>query len=453
MFVQAEKYWRQLTGKVKLDLPDKRWEEAFSAIIGHAAMSMNEGAPDVAVVNYNVFNRDGVYVANIFQKSGNLDLAAEAIDYFVKHPFNGRSYPEADNPGQILWVMGEQLDFIYRGPRTDRTWPKRIYPAAEKIAEMIKYFRTTEGPHWVSMDSLDFGENLPEDKRRELKPGRCDGHHPEYTQAFDIAGLRAVEGLYHMASEKTRPHSQWISHAVTMNRAYDRTFGGDLRNKYGDYCVLWPCRLHSLDSDEAREQFGGIGAQKPSGWRYFPLARAHQGLLAGNRGAGYGTLQMHLEHEQMKGWYVFDEGGKSGSGGWNRLRTTWNENVAMPHGWAIAEFWLLMRDCLVFEDTAKIVLLSGVPPEWFTHENGIVIENMPIHGGEFDLTWRSRPGGATLKLDRTKWTMGSKFVLCLPSSLNARVTVGNRTITADESGEFAVSGLRRGVEAEVDFER
>ena len=64
--------------------------------------------PDVAVVNYNVFNRDGVYVANIFQKSGNIDLAVEAIEYFTQYPFNGRSYPEADNPVQILWAMAQQ---------------------------------------------------------------------------------------------------------------------------------------------------------------------------------------------------------------------------------------------------------------------------------------------------------------------------------------------------------
>ena len=108
LFVEATEYWKQLTEKIDLDLPDARWEGAFAAIIAHAAMEMNEGAPDVAVVNYNVFNRDGVYVANIFQKSGNIDLAVEAIDYFTKHPFNGRSYPEADNPGQILWAMSQQ---------------------------------------------------------------------------------------------------------------------------------------------------------------------------------------------------------------------------------------------------------------------------------------------------------------------------------------------------------
>ncbi|MHC4435331.1 MAG: hypothetical protein ACYTBS_26155, partial [Planctomycetota bacterium] len=444
LFAEARNYWQRLTGKVKLDLPDKRWEDAFAAIIAHAAMEMDDGAPDVAVVNYNVFNRDGVYVANIFQKSGNLELAAEAIDYFTRHPFNGRSYPEADNPGQILWAMAQQIKFT-----RDRAWARRIYPAVRRVAEMIEYYRTTSGPHWVSMDGLDFGEDLPEETRRELKPGRCDGHHPEYTQAFDIAGLFGAASLAGWAGQSWEAHL-WSELAERLHEDYDSSFGDNLGGEYGDYCALWPCRLYRLDSDKARQQFGSKGAQDPSGWRYFPLARAHQGLLAGNRQAGCGTLQSHLDHEQMRGWYAFDEGGKSGSGGWNRVRTTWNGSVAMPHGWAIAEFWLLLRDCLVFEDEKKrrLVLLSGIPPEWFNHTDGIAIENMPTYFGRLDLWWRPRQGGATLEIGGSP-APAARFALRLPASLNPQVTVGSQTIPASVPGEFILSATTR--EAEIRF--
>lgn len=33
-------------------------------MLAHAALSINEGAPDVAVVNYPVYTRDGVYTAS-----------------------------------------------------------------------------------------------------------------------------------------------------------------------------------------------------------------------------------------------------------------------------------------------------------------------------------------------------------------------------------------------------
>jgi len=429
LFADAKNYWEQLVGKVKLDLPDDRWEQAFAAIIAHAAIEMNEGAPDVAVVNYNVFNRDGVYVANIFQKSGNANLAAEAIDYFTRHPFNGRSYPEADNPGQILWAMGQQWRFTH-----DERWLEKIYPAARKIAELIEYYRTTKGHHWVQLDSLDFGEQLPKEKRRELKPGRCDGHHPEYTEAFDIAGLRSAAMLAEAAS-KSMEAAKGKALVDRLLAMYDGKFGNNLSKDYGSYCVLWPCALYPLDNGKAHEQFKSVGQQKPRGWRYFALARAHQGLLAGNREAGYSTLDLHLEHEQMRGWYAFDEGGKSGSGGWNRVRTTWNGNVAMPHGWAIAEFWLMMRDCLAFENGEQLVLLSGIPSAWFTHETGIAIENLPTYLGKLNLRWKSVEAGAIMTLAGQAKPPGG-FLLRLPASLDPTLSVNGQTISAATAGEF-----------------
>jgi hypothetical protein len=444
LFAEAKDYWRQLVEKVTLDLPDARWEGAFAAIIAHAAMEMNEGAPDVAVVNYNVFNRDGVYVANIFQKSGNAHLAVEAIDYFAEHPFNGRSYPEADNPGQILWAMGQQWQFT-----RDRAWARRMYPAARKLAEMIEYYRTTSGPHWVLMDGLDFGPKLPEEERRELKPGRCDGHHPEYTEAFDIAGLHGAAILAEAVGKSTEA-AKWRALAERLLEAYDTRFGGNLGKEYGSFSVLWPCRLYPLDTGRAHEQFKDNGTQKPGGGRYFPLAKAHQGLLASNRQAGYGTLQQHLDHEQMRRWYAFDEGGKSGSGGWGRLRTTWNGSVAMPHGWAIAELWLLMRDCLVFENNQRLVLLSGVPPTWFTHKDGIVINRMPTYFGELNVLWKPKQAGATLRLGgNAKPPKG--FLLRLPESLEARVTVSGQTVSAPAVGEFLLPPQTR--QAHVSFGR
>jgi hypothetical protein len=391
LFEECEKEWRKLVGSVRIELPDPRWAECFAAITSHAALAMNDGAPDVAVINYNVFNRDGIYVANMLQKAGAFDLAARAIDYFLTHPFNGRVEPEADNPGQVLWIMGEHWKFT-----RDRTWLARVYPAAQKIAAMIEYYRTTPEPHWVNAASLDFGEALPPEKRQRLRPGACDGTHPEYTEAFDLAGMRTAVVLADAAGQKTYA-AKWSALAEKLAVAYDERFGADLRKgEYGNYSVLWPCRLYPLEGEKARKQFGQIGAQKPTSWRYFPLARAHQGLLAGNRAAAAETLAIHLDHEQMRGWYAFDEGGPSGPGNWGKVRTNWEVKrnpdgsvksaMAMPHGWAIAEMQLLLRDALAFEDGDKLVLFAGVPADWFGKP--MKIENLPTHFGKVSVAWQ-----------------------------------------------------------------
>jgi hypothetical protein len=426
LFAEARQYWQELVGRVELRLPDERWSQAFAAITGHAALVMNEGAPDVAVVNYNVFNRDGVYVANILQKAGRADLAAEAIDYFLAHPFNGRSYPEADNPGQILWIMSEHWRFT-----RDRAWLERVWPAAQRLAAMIRSCRTTDGPHWVQMDALVFGDDVPADKRRELQPGRCDGHNPAYTEAFDLAGIHAAASLA-KALGRSEDAAQYGAFAAGLFAKYDHAYGAHLPDEYGSYCVLWPCRLYPFGAGRAFEQFQSLGPQQPESWRYFPLARAHQSLLAGNREAGYRTLEYHLDQPQMRGWYAFDEGGKSGSGGWGHLRTRWNGSVAMPHGWAIAEVHLLLRDCLAYEDGDRLVLFAGIPENWFTHEDGLTIRNLPTQFGTLDVSWDVAGDSASLRLDGAAPPQG--FVLPLPASLSPRISVGGKPIERTRSG-------------------
>lgn len=112
-----------------------------------------------------------------------------------------------------------------------------------------------------------------------------------------------------------REAQHWRRMADKFLAEYDRRFGKDLRKDYGSYSVLWPCQLYPLDTGKAHDQFAEVGRCELATWRYFAPATAHQGLLAGNREAGYGTVNLHLDHPQMRGWYAFDEGGKSGSGG------------------------------------------------------------------------------------------------------------------------------------------
>ncbi len=218
---------------------------------------------------------------------------------------------------------------------------------------------------------------------------------------------------------------------------FDEQFGQRLARDYGSYCVLWPCRLYELGQGKAFEQFRSIGPQKPTGWRYFPLARAHQALLAGNRAAGYQTLKLHLDHPQMKGWYAFDEGGKSGSGGWGHARTTWNASVAMPHGWAIAELHLLLRDCLAFENGGRLVLLGGIDPAWLSQS--IHIEKLPTWFGPLTLRWTPAtddPRTVELKLEGADPPEG--FVLRLGTKAKAEALPGGTELSAGPDGDVAL---------------
>jgi hypothetical protein len=233
--------------------------------------------------------------------------------------------------------------------------------------------------------------------------------------------------------------------AASLFGDYDEKYGENLPGSYGSYSVLWPCRVYPFEGTKAYEQFRSLGAQEPRSWRYFPLATAHQGLLTGNREAGHGTLQIHLEHEQMQGWYAFDEGGKSGSGGWGHVRTTWDSSVAMPHGWAIAELHLLLRDCLVFENGGQLVLLGGVPEDRFTSGMGIKVENLPTHFGNVSFEWIPAEGGAKLKFTGAA-SPPDGFVIRLPAPLKStKVFDGNEHLPVSPNGDCHLPGYAREV--------
>lgn len=366
LFAEARTYWSRLLGSAAIETPDKQWNEAFAAIPAHIAMTLDEGgAPDVAVVNYNTFTRDAVYSIRVLDQKGMHALAERGIDYLFAHPFSGRAQPEADNPGQVLWIAGEHWKHT-----RDRAWLARVQRHVVKLVKLIEHYRTTPEPHHVDVDG----------KQQRLMPGACDGIHPEYTEAFDIAGLRAAALLTN--------DGRWSTLAADLLQKYDARFGRDPAAGYGAY--TWPARLY-----DSHEQLRKIPPQKPSEWRYFALAAAHQALLAGNRETAARTLQMHFDEPQLRGWYVLDEGGGSAPGNWPKLRTTWRPEVAMPHAWAIAELWLLMRDSLVYEDGHRLVLLGGVPEEWLSRE--IKVRDLPTSFGKLSFTYRG--GQLTIESD------------------------------------------------------
>jgi hypothetical protein len=438
LFVQALSYWQGMAGRARLSLPDRRWGDGFAAMAGHIAMNLNEDAPDVAVVNYTTFNRDGMYNTEVLHRAGMFGLAEKAIDYLYAHPFNGRVYPEADNPGQILWVTGQHWLFT-----RDTAWLKRILPKVKQLAALIRYCRTEPMPHWVDMNGLVFGGNVAVERRRELVPGRCDGSNPNYTEAYDVAGLWAAAMLCEASGEPGEA-AGWKTMAEKLMADYDGKYGSNLPKDYGSFCVLWPCRLYPPAEGKAHDQFIGIGKTGLDDWPYFGPARAHQGLLAGNREAGFGTLDVHLDHPKMRGWYAFDENGESGEGGWMApLRTRWTKTSAMPHGWAIAEVVLLLRDSLAFEDGDRLVLFGGVPEKWFKDKDGMTVDDLPTHFGELGFSYRFRNGEGVLEFTGNA-SPPAGFTLRLPESVAAVVGADQRVIRPSASGDAKLPpGTRR----------
>ena len=79
----------------------------------------------------------------------------------------------------------------------------------------------------------------------------------------------------------------------------------------------------------------------------------------------------------------------------------------IPHGWAAAEFNLLLRDICFFEadedGNPHIFIASGVPPHWLTGNGAITISNAPtIFGVPFGYTLRHDDAAKTVTIDITQ---------------------------------------------------
>jgi hypothetical protein len=67
------------------------------------------------------------------------------------------------------------------------------------------------------------------------------------------------------------------------------------------------------------------------------------------------------------------------------------------HGWATAEWLLLLRELLLFEEGDRIVLLAGLPAAWLERGGAVAAPDAPTAWGPLTLR-ASWPGDGTLTL-------------------------------------------------------
>jgi hypothetical protein len=94
----------------------------------------------------------------------------------------------------------------------------------------------------------------------------------------------------------------------------------------------------------------------------------------------------------------------------------------MPHGWALAELWLLMRDALAYEDGNRLVLLAGVPRDW-----AVDVIDLPTAFGRL-----------SIRRDGTRVTIGGEA-----KPPGGFVVEGTRIGTGAGAGPRSVNRIRR----------
>lgn len=439
----SSRFWSDIQNRYYILLPDKEWSTGFWGATGHLIQSVQrDGRIPVTPINYGVFVRNAAYMIHALLVAGQNEYARQAIDYLLKHPWEGRPYPEGDTPGHLLWIVHKYWLFT-----RDETWLKQKLPAIRNLAQGILTMRS-DGMRPIEVDLLGQKRTIPASPRvaqqlqqKAGKPspfrlnyGTMDQGGLLYVNLVNLTGLwAAADMLREVAPEEADNlryiHDDYLREFTGLLEALGYDFGYDQRG----YCfAMWPAQIHRF-VPKAKNYFAKtmFTSQTPTfTWKYLDMDYAHNFLLAGHRSAGCGVVRRYLNLYTFKTWRLLDEGGPSAEGYWAKLSNgKWAREIAIPHGWSLASLILLMRDALVYEDDGALVLLSGIPPEWFGAGKKLAY-SLPTEYGIVRVYMECKEMNIVLVVDIAK-TPPKGIYLALPETLGERrirVTIGRNVI-------------------------
>ncbi|MEV7891310.1 hypothetical protein ACWD3I_30635 [Streptomyces sp. NPDC002817] len=372
--------------------------------------------------------------------TGRIGPCAEYGFYGGPHEKDDREW---DSNGQALWAIG----------RFDRTSGRR---AAFGAKLYVPYVR--DAARWLRDNRDQYGllhsgwsaEHLGE----RDKPHYWDdfwglaGLYEAARLAERIGAPEAGElwGAFDDLKRATAESIRWVlgeQRARGAWESYIPTGPGDVgrldSTMIGTAAYFHPLRLHmgsklgddidraarcTLDTMYAHFVTGGF--RHDAAWYaygpYLTMQLAHAYLLAGDPG----------RMDELLGW-TFDAGFPHTAGRAAALGA-WNEQHAypvasdfaevpfgrwymgdIPHGWAAAEYLLLIRDILFFEadedHDPHLYIAPGVRPHWVPGDERVTVDAAPtLFGSPFGYRLAHDPGARTVTVDITQAPEGVRFV-------------------------------------------
>lgn len=383
----------------------------------------------------------GTHYPRVFNR-GRERLGPVALDGFFggEHERNDREW---DSNGQALWAIG-RFDRI-KGP---------LYAFGQGmfnpyVLEGARWLRDNRSPfgllhsgwsaeHLGDKDKPHYWDNLWavaglwEAARLAERIGAAEVHRNELWRAYDEVRDATADSIRWVLGEQRR-RGFWETFIPTgpgdVGRLDSTIIGG--------VAYFHPCRLYmgaklGADIDQAMRltletiwwHFVEGGFRHDSAWNaygpYLTLQLAHAFLLLGDLERMDQLLRWSLGNAAFA--QVSRHDGQSGDP-WQVVLGAWNEQHCypiasdfshipqrpwymgdMPHGWACAEFILLLRDLLFFEadedGEPHIYLIPGIRPQWLDHDQSIRVQNArTVFGASFDFRVRHNQPAKTLEIE------------------------------------------------------
>ncbi len=377
---------------------------------------------------------------------------------------------EWDSNGQALWAIG-RLD--------------RILGSRESFGESLFSPFVMEGCRWIRDNRSVYGLLFSGWSAEHLG----DKDKPHFWDDFwAIAGLweafKLAERYNRSEAAEIRAIFQDVAHATAQSinwvlqeqrhKGFWETFiptgpadvGRLDSTMIGAVAYFHPCRIYDgvkmgMEVDLAArmtlhtiwEHFMNGGFKHDSAWScfgpYLTLQLAHAFLLIGDIYKMNQCLEWSIQASFSP---VSGSSGRPGDilfaamGAWNEQHcypiasnykdipfTYWYMGD-IPHGWACAEFMLLLRDMLFFESSEDsnphIYIAPGLLPEWVDHEELIAVRDAPtIFGEKFSYQLTNNRQNKTIEIQINQSPKGIPYIFPCRFGQSVRaVTVDGNTI-------------------------
>ena len=381
---------------IRLDLPDKRFADAFYCQLVHLYMFTVHNAPRISPISYPLWwLRDGAYVVNALGKGGFRDFNEQAVREIKGKTAFGGFGSEGDAPGSIIWLISEHY-LLTR----DITFLRDMWSTVQESADLIIQMRNADKPIKVLSEYLTPYLALEPNmdilciptKGDGLINGRMDLHFPlVWVNTFAYFGLRraaqCAEALgLNAEADKYRTEAQLLDGAL--QNATPTLFG---QNDRDVNCAFWPTGWADRDDKLVSSKFDEFwntvrcpnGVHQPEElWTYFEAGQAHNNIIRGERERAWVSIEMFLTQHTAPGLYTYHEGSMDENSflQWQRTRGWDDISYITPHGWTAAELFLLLRDCLIREEENALIIGSGVPKSWLNSD--FSAKHLPTHYGE-----------------------------------------------------------------------
>ncbi len=367
---RAESWSQALEGTCRFDCPDRRFVELYDAALGTLVL-LNPQDPVPGPYTYKRFwFRDAAYLLYAMICAGMTDRVSESLQRFPDRQtatgFFHSQQGEWDSNGQVLWLLGQYRQLT--GRPLSEPWPKVV----RKASRWIRRKRTSD-----DLEDLHAGL-LPAGFSAEHL-GNNDFYY--WDDFWSVGGLRAAAGL--MAGwDKPDDARGCQAGADALDRAIRRSLDRSKPNR----------RIEAIPASPYRRMDAGAVGSLAAGW---PLAvRAPQDPeLLGTADWLYqnclvdGAFFQQMIHSGLNAYLtlhlaqVFLRAGReaywplvqavaelaSPTGQWPEAIHPGTGGGCMgdgQHGWAAAEWLLMVRSLFLREQAERLVLAPGIPRHW-----------------------------------------------------------------------------------------